>query len=125
MGGGGSVESSGVRAVQPDRPTRHGSRTPRNRIGEAAVSPEKGRDQPRCTPNGTKVPDRPPPSESEVFSPPVPPFPVAPAETVEDSHQFCSFVSGLYDTCESKPRAKNGDTVWKPREDRMMMCWPP
>ena len=28
-----------------------------------------------------------------------------------------SYVSGLYDTCESKPRMKNGDTSWKPRSD--------
>ena len=29
-----------------------------------------------------------------------------------------SFVSGLYDPCESKSRVKNGDLSWKPQHER-------
>ena len=71
-----------MRAGQSDRLGRHGSRTPRNRIREAAVSPEKGRDQPGRTPNGTRFPDGSLPAGNDVDLPPVPPFPVAPAENV-------------------------------------------
>jgi hypothetical protein len=90
VGGVGSGESSDMRAGQSDRLGRHWSRTPRNRIREAAVSLEKGRDQPGCSPNGTRFPDGSPPAGNDVDLPPVPPFPVAPAENVGDGHQFCS-----------------------------------
>ena len=29
-----------------------------------------------------------------------------------------SFHSGLYDTCESKPKAKIGDLAWKPKNEK-------
>ena len=106
------------------RPGRQGSRTPRATVREGAVSPErvsKG-DPTRFTPNGTKVPDGPPP-EGDNGLPPVPPLPMIDDEQVGGGNpqpQLCSssFVSGLYDTCESKPKAKNGDVQWKPHGDR-------
>ena len=78
---------------------------------EAAVSPERfnnKKDQLRFTPNGTKVPEGPPPQgQDDVPLPPVPPFPSG--DVVGDPQQS-SFVSGfndmldIYDTCESKPK---------------------
>ena len=58
---------------------RHGNRTPRSKVREAAVSPEK-RDPKRYTPNGTNVPDGPPPETRDPL-PPAPPFPVTPTES--------------------------------------------
>eukprot|EP00435_Cladocopium_sp_Y103_P028204 s2125_g7.t1 len=111
---GESVNSSGVGAAPSERPGRHGSRTPRNRIREDAVSPSRIKHG--FTPNGTKVPDGPPPIGNDDM-PPVPPFPV-PMDEQQDGHHLCSsFVSDLYDTCESKSRVKNGDTQWKPLGD--------
>ena len=89
-----------------------------------AISPEKGgrRDPSKYTPNGTRVPDGPPPEVHE--DPPVPPLPfLEDAKHVgHDQLQQFSFVSGiqddLYDTCESKPKAKNGDTKWRPVDER-------
>ena len=73
----------------------------------------------RYTPNGTKVPDDPPPVEQdEKPLPPVPPFPDVMGH--EGEPQPSSFVSGqndlmeLYDTCESKPKMRQGDVAWKP-----------
>ena len=108
----GSADSSNgfVGTLPPERHGRHGSRTPRSKIRDAAVSPEK-RDSKKYTPNGTHVPDGPPPDSREL--PPVPPFPV-PAMGGQDGD--VSFCSGLYDTCESKSKVKNGDVAWKPQE---------
>ena len=113
--------------TQKDRQGRSGSRTPRARVRETAISPEKGgrRDPSKYTPNGTRVPDGPPPEVHE--DPPVPPLPfLEDAKHVgHDQLQQFSFVSGiqddaleLYDTCESKPKAKNGDTNWRPVDER-------
>eukprot|EP00435_Cladocopium_sp_Y103_P014795 s1755_g3.t1 len=113
VGGSNSTQGSNgfVGTMPPERPGRHGSRTPRSRIRETAVSPER-QSASRFTPNGTKVPDGPPP-ESVLPLPPVPPFPIVPdAAQLGDGS---SFVSGLYDTCESKPRVKNCDIQWKPQ----------
>ena len=96
------------------RKGRPGSRTPRNKTRDEAVSPENGRNVNRFTPG----PDGPPPDDG-VASPPVPPVPPIPmvSDGPDGNVHFCSsFVSGLYDTCESKPRNKLGDLQWKPRE---------
>ena len=110
--------------TQKDRQGRSGSRTPRARVRETAISPEKGgrRDPSKYTPNGTRVPDGPPPEVHE--DPPVPPLPFLEdaKHAGHDQLQQFSFVSGiqddLYDTCESKPKAKNGDTKWRPVDER-------
>ena len=97
-----------------------GSRTPRNKQREEAVSPENCRNPSRFTPGGTKVPDGPPPLDDD-FKPPMPPVPPIPmvSDEPDGNIQFCSsFVSGPYDTCESKPRNKLGDLQWKPQELR-------
>ena len=104
-----------VGTLQPDRPGRHGSRTPRSRIREEAVSPRK-KDSKLYTPNGTRVPDGPPPDSRDPL-PPVPPLPVAPMGGQEVSFGDASFNSGLYDTCESKKSMKNGDLSWKPQNE--------
>lgn len=68
-----------VKATQSSRHGRHGSRTPRSRVREHAVSPEieDGRKSAaRFTPGGTRVPDGPPPAEAPPVLPPVPPFPM-------------------------------------------------
>ena len=104
--------------------SRHGSRTPRARVREAAVSPECGRHAPaKYTPNGTRVPDGPPPIECEQPMPPVPPIPgLHEALKSGEGHQssFVSEIHGLdiYDTCESKPKMKSGNTAWKPFDER-------
>ena len=94
-----------------ERQGRQGSRTPRSRTRVHVPSPERRvkNDGIRFTPNGTRVPDHPPPSDSpRVPAPPMPPFP-----TVNDDSKL-----EMYDTCESKPRAKNGDVAWKPCSER-------
>ena len=96
-----------------ERHGRGGSRTPRPRARGRAASPEaceKG-DLVRFTPNGTKVPEGPPPRD-EPMLPPIPPFPTAAGEPLVEG---TSFVSNLYDACESKPHVKNGDKLWKPQ----------
>ena len=110
-----SVEAS----QQHGRHGRHGSRTPRVRTREVAVSPERKvirQTDLRYTPNGTRVPDGPPPDEAaEKPLPPVPPFPDDVRNAGEP--QQSSFVSGcndgldIYDTCDSKPKMKNGDAA--------------
>ena len=35
-----------------------------------------------------------------------------------DGHHGGSFASDLYDTCESKPKVKNGDSMWRPKNAR-------
>ena len=106
---GSGVESSG----QFPWSDREESRTPRNRTREVAGSPEKVKDPVRYTPNGTRIPDGPLPKDDVM--PPVPPFPLPDDGTGDDGILPCtSYVSGLYDTCESKPRAKNGDVAWTP-----------
>ena len=77
---GGSADSSTgfVGSFQPERHGRHGSRTPRSKVRDAAVGHER-RDARRYTPNGTKVLDGPPPEAKDPL-PPVPPFPVAPVD---------------------------------------------
>ena len=97
-----------------DRHVRNGSRTPRGAVREVAVSPERKtkRDSLKFTPNGTRVPDGPPPTASVSCLPPVPPFPVVENEKVGSSQRVgTSLDDGLYDTCESKPRVKNGGNL--------------
>ena len=59
------------------------------------------------------MPTGPPPEDHPVL-PPVPSIP-----HVDDVQvmECTSFVSGLYDTCESKPSMKRRDTSWKPQDD--------
>jgi len=96
----GSADSSNgfVGTLPPERHGRHGSRTPRSKIRDAAVRSEK-RDSKKYTPNGTRVPDGLPPDSRELL--PVPPFPVPPMGGQDGD---VSFGSGLYDTCESSQR---------------------
>ena len=117
----GSANSSNangfVGTLPPERHGRHGSRTPRSKIRDVAISPER-RDPKHFTPNGTRVPDGPPPGDGEAHLLPVPPFPRTlnggqPGEGVDSS-----FESALYDTCDSKGRVRNVDTQWKPQCDR-------
>ena len=110
-GAAGVVSSQG-------RSGRNGSRTPRSsRTRDAAVSPERKKDPHRFTPNGTKVPDG-PPSRDEPCWPPIPPIP-----GVENEHGVeIGNMSGLYDTCESKPRVRNGDREWKPQCEGVVFC---
>ena len=63
---GGSADSSTgfVGSFQPERHGRHGSRTPRSKVRDAAVGHER-RDARRYTPNGTKVLDGPPPEAKD------------------------------------------------------------
>eukprot|EP00435_Cladocopium_sp_Y103_P017061 s854_g4.t1 len=121
----GDQQNGSVGSGQTGRNGRHGSRTPRCRTREAAVSPEFQSRKPvgKYTPNGTKVPDGPPPDDL----PPVPPIPfVEVAVKTGELQQQSSFVSGIpmddgldiYDTCESKPKVRNGDSGWKPVEER-------
>ena len=76
---------------QPPRPGRQGSRTPRSKVREHALSPENGvrKNHAKFTPNGTKVPDGPPPSVEVPIYPPVPPLPVVDERTASGRHQFC------------------------------------
>ena len=107
--------SSGTAKVSPMNRRGKKSRTPRNKNRNDAVSPENEKKH-RCTPGGTKVPEGPPPPDPIML--PVPPVPMVADEPGGDV-QFCSsFVSGLYDTCESKPRGKLGDQQWKPKGER-------
>ena len=106
-----SSSAAGVVSSQ-GRSGRDGSRTPRSsKTRDAAVSPERKKEPHRFTPNGTKVPDGPPPRD-ELCWPPIPPIPGVENEqnVVETGN-----MSGLYDTCESKPRVRNGDREWKPQ----------
>ena len=118
--GSGSASDS----QKHDRHVRNGSRTPRGAVREVAVSPERKtkRDSLKFTPNGTRVPDGPPPTASVSCLPPVPPLPVVENEQVGGSQRVgTSFDDGLYDTCESKPRVRNGDVQWKPHDEKGMM----
>jgi hypothetical protein len=54
----------------------------------------------------------------EPMLPPIPPFPTVAGEPLVEG---TSFVSNLYDTCESKLRVKNGDVQWKPHDEKGMM----
>ena len=101
-----SGQNSESKESQQGRLGRSGSRTPRNKKREVAVSPEKL--QHRYTPNGTRVPDGPPPkSRDDIPLPPVPPFPGDLHEHDGNGQHACtSFVSGLYDSCDLKPRGK-------------------
>ena len=113
--GSGSLGSFGTAKVSPmNRPGRNGSRTPRNKNRNDAVSPENEKIN-GFTPGGTKVPEGPPPPDPVM--PPVPPIPMVAEGHGGDAQVCSSFVSGLYDTCESKPRGKLGDSQWKPRGD--------
>ena len=56
-----------------NRPGRNGSRTPRNKNRNDAVSPENEKIN-GFTPGGTKVPEGPPPPDPVM--PPVPPIPM-------------------------------------------------
>ena len=115
--GSGSASDS----QKHDRHVRNGSRTPRGAVREVAVSPERKtkRDSLKFTPNGTRVPDGPPPTASVSCLPPVPPLPVVENEQVGGSQRVgTSFDDGLYDTCESKPRVRNGDVQWKPHDEK-------
>ena len=113
--GVGSTDSSvgaGVGHTQNGRLGRNGSRTPRtSKHCEVAASPERKKEPQRFTPNGTRVPDGPPPAAAPVW-PPVPPIPMV------DGAQHVGDIE-LYDTCDSKPRVKNGDREWKPQSDRI------
>ena len=106
-GAAGVVSSQG-------RSGRNGSRTPRSsKTRGAAVRPERNKDPARFTPNGTKVPDGPPPCDEPCW-PPIPPIPGI--ENMKNGLETEN-MNGLYDTCESKPRVKNGDREWKPQCD--------
>ena len=108
----GSADSSNgfVGTLPPERHGRHGSRPqdPRYVMQRQALRKETPKNY---TPNGTRVPDGPPPDSREL--PPVPPFPVPPMGGQDGDVSFCS---GLYDICESKSKVKNGDVAWKPPE---------
>ena len=80
-----------VGTSQPPRLGRQGSRTPRSKVREHALSPENGvrKNHAKFTPNGTKVPDGPPPSVEVPIYPPVPPLPVVDERTASGRHQFC------------------------------------
>ena len=69
----GHSNGTGGKTQKNDRQGRSGSRTPRARVRETALSPEKGgrKDPSKYTLNGTRVPDGPPPENHE--DPPVPP----------------------------------------------------
>ena len=56
-----------------------------------------------------------PPPVNEPMLPPVPPFPTVAGEPLVEG---TSFVSNLYDTCESKLRVKNGGGQWKPHDEK-------
>ena len=107
----------GVKVAIPQqvRPGRTGSRTPRARVRGTAASPEKDsmRSSLKHTPNGTRVPDGPPPDtcEADEHRPPVPPFPMA----VEDERIVDgpngSFFSDMYDTCVKEQGKKWGSRM--------------
>ena len=102
----GSAQSSESNGATQGRMGRTGSRTPRTKKREVAVSPEK---QPhRFTPNDTRVPDGPPPMTRDEGLPPVPPFPLD-LDGNDEPHVCTSYVSDLYGTCESKPKRGCGD----------------
>ena len=105
--------SAGTAKMSPrNRQGRHGSRTPRKKNRDDAVSLEIVKNH-KFTPGGTRVPDGPPPPDP--IMPPVPPIPMLADEHGGDVQECTSYVIGLYDTCESKPRGKLGDLQWKPK----------
>ena len=78
---GTPVESSkGNGTFQAEHHGRGGSRTPGPRTCEHAVNPEacEKRNPIRLTPNGTRVPEGPPPADESML-PPIPPIPTAAA----------------------------------------------
>ena len=85
---------------------RDSSRTPRSKVRSEAVSPCK-QEATRYTPNGTRVPDGPPPPPVEY--PEVPPFP--PQDVGMGINEQ------LYEPCVSKTHVKNGDMSWKPQNE--------
>ena len=100
--------SSGLHGSNgPHRLGRDGSRTPRSRVRDDAVSPPRvdRNNKAKFTPNGTRVPDGSPPE-----LPPVPPMP--PVETALGNQ--CD--AAMYETYENKPRVKNGDLQWQPQQ---------
>ena len=98
-----SAQSSESKAVQS------GSRSSRNKKREVAVSPEKPVH--RFTPNGTRIPDGPPPKNGDDSPmPPVPPFPLGlDANGDMEPHACTSYVSDLYGTCESKKKGEQDE----------------
>ena len=86
---------------------RDGSRTPRNKGRNETVSPPRSPKRGvKHTPNGTRVPDGPPPDDVQVM-PPLPPLPCT-----------AGFDPGLYEAVQTGNSVKQGNLQWKPNDER-------
>ena len=72
----------------------------------------------QCTPNGTRIPDGPPPRDVIPCPPPVPPFPMAvdlEAKVIPDPVNVKN-----YEACEKGSKPKMGDAMWKPTCEKVL-----
>ena len=103
------------------RPTRRSATidSPVKVDGERHVKKDS---QLRCTPNGTRIPEGPPPVGDACdmpMPPPVPPFPTPPSvDAASDMTAKMDF--SAYESCEAakQQRGRIGDQVWKPSQEK-------
>ena len=108
------------RSPRPTRKQGHGS--PVKLAGDGRVKKD---DKLQCTPNGTRIPDGPPPMDdvSRMPScppPPVPPFPIPhTADAASDMTEKMDLKA--YEVCQDGPlRGRMGDPGWKPTNERSL-----
>ena len=105
------------------RPTRkQGHASPVKLAGDGRVKKD---DKLQCTPNGTRIPDGPPPMDdvSRMPScppPPVPPFPIPhTADAASDLTEKMDLKA--YEVCQDGPlRGRMGDPGWKPTSEKSL-----
>ena len=108
------------RSPRPTRKQGHGS--PVKLAGDGRVKQD---DKLQCTPNGTRIPDGPPPMDdvSRMPScppPPVPPFPIPhTADAASDMTEKMDLKA--YEVCQDGPlRGRMGDPGWKPTNEKSL-----
>ena len=102
-------------ASRSPRPTKRAFETPEQQTG-MDVGRVKNVNQLQLTPNGTRIPDGPPPNDDSNMiptPPPVPPFPQPPAESVTAAASAPMNLDD-YEACANGSKTKMGDVGWKP-----------
>ena len=106
-------------ASRSPRPTKRAFETPEQQAG-MDVGRVKNVNQLQLIPNGTRIPDGPPPNDDSNMiptSPPVPPFPQPPADSVTAAASAPMNLDD-YEACANGSKTKMGDVGWKPACER-------
>ena len=108
------------RSPRPTRKQGHGS--PVKLAGDGRVKKD---DKLQCTPNGTRIPDGPPPMDDVSRMPSCPPPPVPPfsiphtADAASDMTEKMDLKA--YEVCQDGPlRGRMGDPGWKPTSEKSL-----